>query len=76
MVIGGWRRWGAAIVVTLSVVFAGAAAPAGATSLDAAGTHIVAFADTHQTPFASLLPFELSTLQRLYCTGKGDRGGN
>jgi tetratricopeptide (TPR) repeat protein len=50
------------------------AAPAHAGSIDAAGTRIFAFGDSHASPFAALVPSDLAQLQRTYCGGKGDRG--
>ena len=76
MEAGGFRRASVAALVAITVTVGCAVTPAGAASLDAAGTHVVAFSDTHRTPVASLVPLELTTLQRLYCAGKGDRAAS
>ena len=49
-------------------------AAASAASLDAAGTTVVAFSDTHSSPFSSELPLELSSIRQQYCAGSGDQG--
>lgn len=62
-----------ALVSTVAAL-AFAAGPVGARSLDAAGTTIVAFADTHQPSVSTASPFVLTMLRQRYCRGSGERG--
>ena len=58
-----------ALIVALGVpVWPGAA---GAASLDAAGTTILAFSDTSPLPLPAPLNTELASLRSLYCAGTG-----
>jgi len=72
----GFRGVGCVIALVGAVAaLAFAAGPAGAGSVDAAGTTIVAFVDTHQPSSATVSPFVLTMYRQRYCAGKGDPGG-